>query len=110
MLGRPGSSCVEVTWIATPFRGDRFEEVWRPVAESALDYGASAYAFLRAGEDPLRFVQLAVFESKDDWERYWYSEEVSEARATLAGHFQIPLVPKWYRVAATGSLAADALS
>ena len=107
MLGAPGDSCVSIAWIATPFRGDRFEEMWRPVAASVLDYGASSYAFLRATDDPLRFTQLAVFEGKADWERYWYSEEVSEARASAAGYFQIPLVPVWHRIAATGSYAGE---
>ncbi len=105
MFGRPGGTCMEINWIATPFRGDRFEEIWRPVAEAVLDYGAYSYAFLRSSEDPLRFMQLAAFDAREDWERYWYSEEVAEARSTATGYFQIPVVPVWYRIAGTGSLA-----
>ena len=77
-----GASVVEVRWIANPWRGDRFEEMWARVAEAALDYGATAYAFLRSKEDQAIFTQLAFgFETKLDWERYWLSEEVSSARA-----------------------------
>lgn len=105
MMG--AGECVVVPWIATPFRGDRFEEAWRPVAESVLDYGATSYAFLRSTNDPLLFYQLATLRDRLDWERYWFSEEVAEARANLSGYFQIPVVPAWYRVAAAGAPAGN---
>ena len=37
----PGDSVVLLLWHATPFRADKFEDHWRPMAESALDYGAT---------------------------------------------------------------------
>ena len=104
MAGAP-TAVVEIAWTANPFRGDRFQEHWQPAAEAALKYGASAYALLRSREDQAKFTQLAFFESKLDFERYWYSEEISNARAEAAGLFQIPVLPVWHTVVATGELA-----
>ena len=97
MFGRPGGTCMEITWIATPFRGDKFEAAWAPVAAAVLDYGASGYAFYRSGDDPLKFKQLAFVPDKLTWERYWYSEEVAEVRTEVGGYFHLPLVPAVFR-------------
>ena len=102
-----GRSMVEIDWNINPFRGDRFEAAWRGPAEAALDYGASAYAFFRSKDDPLKFKQVAYFDSKHDWERYWYSEEISEARANAAGMFQVPLVYHWFRVVGADERTAE---
>ena len=108
MIGKPGDKVVQISWIANPFRGDKFEAAWGPVAEAALDYGATAYAFFRSSEDRLQFTQLAVFEDKPAFERYWYSEEVAEARAAAAGIFQIPVVPEWHEVIDAGARQTEA--
>ena len=101
-----GGSVVEVRWIANPWRGDRFEAMWAPVAEAVLDYGATAFAFLRSKEDQAVFTQLAFgLETKLDWERYWLSEEVSDARARAAGLFQVPVYPEWQTLVGFGSRA-----
>ena len=105
--GEMGPTVVMVHWVANPFRGDKFEAMWAPMAERVLDYGATGYAFFRQREDQAKFTQLAFFEDKVDWERYWFSEEVAEARANLSGYFQIPVVPAWYRVAAVGAPAGN---
>ncbi len=85
-----------VQWVANPFRGDKFEAAWLPVAEAALDYGATGWAFFRAHEGCSTSSQFAFFETKLDWERYWYSEEISEARAEASGLYQVPLLPATY--------------
>ena len=103
---RENDTLVTIRWSATPFRGDKFEEAWRPHAAAALDYGASWWAFLRSKDDPLEFTQIAVFASKDDWERYWFSEELAEARAEASGMYVVPLLPVWQRVVGTGAVAA----
>jgi hypothetical protein len=95
---------VTILWHATPFRGDKFEDAWRPVCEAALDYGASAWAFFRSKDDPLDFTQLAVFPDKKAFERYWYSEEVSEARAAASSWYVVPVLPVWHRVVGAGEL------
>ena len=104
----PDDNVVFLLWHATPFRGDKFEDHWRPVAEAALDYGATSWAFLRSKDDPNDFVQVASWPSKVDFERYWYSEEVAEARAEGIGMYQIPITPQWLRVVDAGTLALDA--
>ena len=106
MAGELGQSIVELRWIANPWRGDKFEALWGPVAEAALDYGATAYAFFRSKEDQAIFTQLSFgFETKLDWERYWLSEEVSDARVRAAGLFQVPVYPEWQRLVGFGSRA-----
>ena len=95
---------VEVRWPINPFRGDKFAEGWLPVAEAALDYGATFWAFFRSSDDPLDFTQIAIFPDKRQWERYWYSEEISQARAEAAGFFEVPVLPIWHRVVDTGEV------
>ncbi len=99
-----GTLAVEVPWVTNPFRGDRFEEVWRPAAEAALDYGATGWALFRSTEGTSDFIQLAIFPTKLDFERYWYSEEISEARVQASGLYQVPLLPIFHTVVGMGSL------
>jgi hypothetical protein len=105
--GEMGSEVVMVRWVANPFRGDRFHELWAPVAERVLDYGAKAYAFMRLREDQSVFTQLSFFDEKLEWERYWLSEEVSDARIQLAGLYQVPVLPQWYSLEGFGSVATS---
>ncbi|MDQ4048961.1 MAG: hypothetical protein M3131_06230 [Actinomycetota bacterium] len=98
---------VEVEWVANPFRGDAFADIWLPAAEAALDYGATGWAFFRAKEGRLDFVQWAFFPEAIDFDRYWYSEEIAAARAKANGLYQVPLLPKLYRIAGMGSLSVS---
>ena len=100
---KPDETLVFILWHANPFRGDKFEEAWRPAAQAALDYGASSWAFIRSKDDPLDFIQLASFENKTDFERYWYSEEIAEARITIQGLFQVPLLPTYHSIVGMGT-------
>jgi hypothetical protein len=93
---------VDIRWIANPMRGDKFEEAWLPVAEAALDYGATYWAFLRAQEGQLDFFQHAIFPTKLDFERYWYSEEVAEARVLVQGLYQVPVLPVFTNIVGAG--------
>jgi hypothetical protein len=102
-----GDIVVTILWHAVPFRGDKFEDAWRPAAAAALDYGATYWAFLRSKDDPLDFTQIAAFKDKKAFERYWYSEEISEARAEAHGMYEVPLLPVWFRVSGAGELVAD---
>ena len=104
---KEGDIVVTLRWHTVPFRGDKFEEAWRPAAAAALDYGATYWAFLRSKDDPLDFTQIAAFKDKKAFERYWYSEEISEARAEAHGMYEVPLLPVWFRVTGAGELAPD---
>jgi hypothetical protein len=86
----------EVPWIVNPFRGDKFEEHWLPVAEAALDYGATGWALFRSKEGGLDFTQLAFFATKLDFERYWYSEEITAAREEAVNYYGKPVLPVWH--------------
>ncbi len=99
-----GNIAVLVPWVANPFRGDKFETAWLPAAEAALDFGATGWAFFRAKEGRLDFAQWAFFETKLDFERYWYSEEISAAREGASGLFQVPVLPVFYEITGLGSL------
>jgi hypothetical protein len=98
---------VTVLWHCTPFRGDKFEQAWTPAAAAAIDYGATYWALLRSKDDPLDFQQIAAFPDKKAWDRYWYSEEISEARADAHGLYEVPLLPVWFRAVGAGELVED---
>ena len=95
----------EINWVATPFRGDKFEEAWLPAAEAALDYGATGWALFRNTDGLLDFTQYAFFPTKLDFERYWYSDEIADARTKIAGWYQVPLVPVFHTIAGMGTLS-----
>jgi hypothetical protein len=106
-----GGIAAESNWAVTPFRGDKFEQAWLPAAEAALDYGATGWALFRNKDGRLDFTQYAFFPSKLDFDRYWYSEEIAEARALASGLFQVPVLPAFWEVSGIGELLPeDALS
>lgn len=98
-------SFVLINWVANPFRGDKFEEGWAPAAAAAANYGASAWAFTRSKDDTLSFMQVAVFETKMDFDRYWFSNEIAEARVRCSGMYQVPILPIWYRSVGYGMIS-----
>jgi hypothetical protein len=93
---------VEIAWHVNPLRGDKFERAWLPAAEAVLDYGATYWAFLRAQEGRLDFLQHAIFPSKAHFDRYWYSERIAQTRVEVAGYYQVPLLPQYHEIVATG--------
>jgi hypothetical protein len=95
---------VHIAWYATILRQDSFADEVVRAAPLVLRYGATQYAVHRSEEDRYRIIQMAWFESKDDWYRYWDGPEMVEFRARNAGRFQIPLTYTWYEELATGSL------
>jgi hypothetical protein len=93
---------VHIPWAANPFRGDKFAEGWAAAAELALDFGAVSWGFYRSLDGRLDFIQEAVFPSKAQWERYWYSEELAEMRVQLQGYFNVPVLPELYEIVGVG--------
>ncbi|MBA2506732.1 MAG: hypothetical protein H0V29_12460 [Thermoleophilaceae bacterium] len=100
-----GTKAVQISWSINPFRGDKFEEAWLPHAEAALRYGAKGWLLFRQDDSRLSFTQYAFFENKIEWERYWYSEEISNARAEIHGWFQVPIEYAFLNVKGAGSFA-----
>ena len=98
---------VQIKWVANPFRGDKFDAAWRPAAEKVLNYGATWWAFLRAADGRLDFIQLAMVPSKGDFDRYWYSDEIAEARTLASGLFQVPVLPTYHEITGLGALQPE---
>ena len=85
-----------IDWHVTPFRAERWLELWEPVAARMPAFGAKSWTLSRSIDDPLAFRQSAVWESRDDFERYWYSEETEAARAKIIDLYAKPLLPTWH--------------
>ena len=87
-------------WHITPFRADRFLDLWEPAAAKAPAYGAKSWSLIRSTDDPLAIRQTMIWESRSDFERYWYSDEIAQARATIIDLYDIPLLPAWHTLLA----------
>lgn len=98
------AATVIVPWYATGFRADGFEDALNEVAATAMRYGASSYAVYRSRDDRYRFQQLAAFEDKLDWERYWEGQEMLYFRAAHSGWYQIPVLYGWWDLTAGGAV------
>ena len=86
-----------INWHVTPFRADRWYATWRPAFERAAGLGATSHTLTRSEEDHLHFVQMTVWENRGDFERYWSSDEVSQARSGRAQLVrQAGLLPVWH--------------
>lgn len=104
MIGKPGDQFIVINWVANPFRAEKFLELWLPAAELVLDYGATAWALVRSGDDPQKFDQWGLFANKTDFDRYWYSDEIFEYREKVSSLYQVPLLPVWYTVEGSGAI------
>jgi len=91
--------CV-LDWHIAPFRADRFLDAWEPVAARMPAYGAKSWSLTRAVDDPLAIRQSSVWENRADFERYWFSEEVEQARAAVINLYDLPLLPTWHTLLA----------
>lgn len=83
-------------WHVTPLRADRWLDIWEPAAAKMPAYGAKSWSLTRSTEDPLAFQQTSVWESRADFERYWYSDEIAAAREASIGLYDLPLLPTWH--------------
>jgi hypothetical protein len=95
---------VHIPWYATVFRGDRLAAALEEIAPLALRFGATDYVVHRSRDDRYKFLQMATFESKLDFERYWYSDDFGQWRADRTGWFQVPVVYVWHDVILSGAL------
>ncbi|HEX3910624.1 MAG TPA: hypothetical protein VHW67_07990 [Solirubrobacteraceae bacterium] len=87
---------VIVPWYATGFRADAFQDELEPVAAAALRYGATSYAIYRAQDDRYKFQQLAAFEDKLQWDRYWSGPEMTRFRVIHSSWYQVPVLYGWW--------------
>jgi len=93
-----------IDWHATPFRADRFAELWSPALDRALAMGASASYMTRDIDDPLHFRQVTVWADKQDFEHYWASDEISELRMGAQRYYHKPVLPNWHSLTAQAAV------
>jgi quinol monooxygenase YgiN len=97
---------VHIPWYATVFRGDKFEQALTEIAAVSARYGATEYAVYRSRDDQYKFLQLATFENKADWERYWNGEEFSIWRGDFSSWYQVPVLYAWNDMVVRGGISA----
>jgi hypothetical protein len=91
---------VYIDWHIHPFRAERWYEIWEPGAARAMAFGAKGWSLTRNVEDPLHFRQASVWESRDDFERYWYADEIAALREEALNYYNKPLLPVWHTLIA----------
>jgi quinol monooxygenase YgiN len=104
-----------IEWHVTPFRRDRFLEIWLPALDRALAFGARSCFLSRNEEDPLHFRQVSVWDDHADFDRYWASDEISGLRQEALRYYHKPVYPIWHTmtseaVAGVEAAAAEAES
>ena len=82
----------QIPWYATLFRGDTFAQALAEIAPIAMRYGATDYLVYRNRDDMYKFLQCATFESKSDFEAYWYGPEMTDFRTLHSSYYQIPIL------------------
>jgi hypothetical protein len=98
---------VHIPWYATVLRHESLALEVAQVAPLALRYGATKFSVHRSRDDRYRILQMAWFESKRDWYRYWEGPEMMELRRRNTGHYQIPVVYVWHDELAAGELGPE---
>jgi hypothetical protein len=98
---------VQIPWYATVFRGDRLEAALREIAPVALRYGASHYLVYRNRDDMYKFLQVATFETKLDFEAYWEGPEFREFRTIYSSYYQVPVLYTWADLVIEGGLGEE---
>jgi quinol monooxygenase YgiN len=96
-----------IDWHVTPFRADRWLEIWRPALDRALAFGATASYITRSEDDPLHFRQVTVWNDRADFERYWASDELSALREEALTYFHKPVYPVWHTLTADAAVQAS---
>jgi hypothetical protein len=94
-------------WHISPMRAMRWLDAWEPAAEKCTAYGAKSWSLTRAIDDSHAFQQTMVWEDRADFERYWFSQEIADARQTVVGWYVIPLLPTWHTLLAAESIVAS---
>lgn len=85
-----------INWHVNPFRADRWYEVWMPALERAPSFGATSLSLTRSEDDHLHFLQTTVWESRSDFDRFWASDEVADAREATINWYNKPVLPVWH--------------
>ena len=98
---------VSIPFYATVFRADQLEEALQEIAPVSLRYGASNYTLFRSGDDRYRFQAYFQFDSKLDWERFWYGPEFNDWRGRHSSWYQVPTVYDMGAIVAQGETEVE---
>jgi hypothetical protein len=85
-----------IDWHVNPWRADRWFETWEPAVKRALAFGARSSTVTRSHDDPLLFRQTSIWDDRADFERYWYSDEITEIREQAIKLYNKPVSPAWH--------------
>ena len=100
---------VHIPWYVTLFRGDQFADAMQEIAPLALRYGATEYSVYRSRDDAYKFLQMATFQEKADFERYWYGEDFALWRADHSSWYQVPVLYAWNDLVARGGIGEQVI-
>ena len=89
------SGSVHIPFYATLFRGDQLDAALKEIAARSIHYGASEWSVFRYKDDAYKFLLSIDFESKDDWDRFWNSQEAIDFRIANSSYYQVPLLYGW---------------
>jgi hypothetical protein len=87
---------VQLDYVVTPFRAQRFVDLYRPALARPLSYGASSYLFYRSEDDSDHFVHMSFWEDRSGFDRWWFSREMQAVRVAVSGLHGQPLIPHWH--------------
>jgi hypothetical protein len=93
---------VQLDYAVTPFRANKFYELYYPAIKRPLTYGATGYLFYRSEDDPDHFVHYILWEDRAGFQRWWFSQEMQDLRGAISGLHGQPLLPKWNTVLEQG--------
>lgn len=89
---------VQLDFVVTPFRAQRFVDLYHPAIRRPLSYGATGCVFYRSEEDSAHFVHMIYWEDRAGFHRWWYSQEMQDIRVAVSGLHGQPVLPKWNTV------------
>jgi hypothetical protein len=98
---------VHVPWYATGLRADKLAVGLSGIAAVALRYGARSYSVYRYNDDRYKFLQMAEFDHKEQWERYWNGPEFIDFRVLASSWYQVPVLYGWTDLIASGTVEPE---
>ena len=98
---------VHIPWYATGLRGDKLEAALADISAVALRYGARSHAVYRYRDDRYKFLQVAEFEDKGDFDRYWHGPEFVDFRVLCSSWYQVPVLYGWTDLVIAGTLEPE---
>ena len=93
---------LQLDWVVTPFRAQRFYELYRPAIARPLAHGATGYLFYRSEDDSDHFVHMTFWQDRAGFDRWWLSREMQEIRVAVSGLHGQPMAPHWHTVIEQG--------